>query len=154
VLFSTHCFGGLQRGLQTGGRAQTPLSLQNFGGRQLAGVHLFVLLALWTVNFSETFTSPALITSIRTPAEALEERLKVTVALAGVAVPICRFETPDDGLMLICDDVTLERSKKPDELMVSVGEVPAVTVLGVSGSACDSVVTKIRRAVATMATSD
>ena len=125
---------------------------KNVGEWQLAGVHL--LGSLCTVNFSETFTSPVLMISIREPAEALDERLKVTVALAGVTLPICSFETPDDGLMLICDDVTLERSKKPDELIVSVGDVPAVTVVGVTGSAWAGALANNSKAVVTRTTND
>jgi hypothetical protein len=146
LLVLTHTCGILQRGLQTGGCTHLSFSSQNLGSRQLEGVHLLLLAC--TVNFSEMFTSPVLMTSIRAPAGALDERVKVTVALAGVALLSSRLETPDAGLTLICFDVTLERSKKPDEFIVSVGEVPAVTVVGVTGSARASALAYNRKAKA------
>jgi hypothetical protein len=152
MLPASHCFGEMQRGLQTARRMQTPSS-QNLGGRQLAGPHAASTHALpshslggrqffevqtgvtpgSTTNFMETVTSPALMTSMRWPAGAVDARSNVTVALCGVALLIRMFETPLPGLTLTCDADTFDRSKKPEELTVSAGEVPALTLFGVMG---------------------
>jgi hypothetical protein len=93
-------------------------------------------------------------TSMRWPGVAVDAMSRVTVALSGVALPTRIFEMPVPGLTLICDADTCDRSKKPEELTVNVGEVPALTVFGVTGSACAGEINSVRKAVATRATND
>jgi hypothetical protein len=166
-----HSIVGLQRGIQISERAQMPSSLHDLGGRQLAalhagGTHLSPshtfggrqfdglqtrAAAGSTENFRETVTSPALMTSMRWPAFALDARSKVTVALVGVALLIRIFETPVPGLTLIRAADTCDRSKKPEELMVNAAGVPAVTVFGVICWACANEINSVTKAVATRA---
>jgi hypothetical protein len=93
-----------------------------------------------------------LITRVRWPAFAVDARSKVTVALCEVALLMRIFETPVDGLTLICDAGTCDRSKKPEELIVKFGEVPTVTVFGVMGWACATETNRVTKAVAMRAT--
>jgi hypothetical protein len=128
------------------------LSSQNRGGWQLTALHsstqmspshtlggrqLFELQTGAapgaTSSLIETVTSPALITSMRGPAVAVEAMSKVSVAVSGVALLIWIFAMPVPGLTLIWDADTCDRSKKPEELTVKADEVPALTVFGTRG---------------------
>lgn len=68
--------------------------------------------------------------SIRSPPAAALARSKDKVKLRAVALLTRRLVTPSRGLMSICDAATCDRSKKPLELMVNAGVVPAWTLLG------------------------
>jgi hypothetical protein len=153
-------------------RAQMPSSLQALGGRQLLRLQAAITHALPShslggrqlagvqtgttpgsnSNLIETVTSLVAMTSMRWPGVAVDAMSKVTVAVCGVALLIRMFETPVAGLTLICDADTCDRSKKPEELTVKLGEVPALTVFGVMGWACANEIHKVTKAVATRAT--
>lgn len=103
-------------------------SSQNLGGRQFDGPQ--TCLGRSTTNVTDKVTSLALTLSLRLPTEAVLARSKDKIKRCAVALLTRMLETPSLGLMAICDALTCERLKKPAELMVNVGVVPAWTFLG------------------------
>ena len=83
-----------------------------------------------TTNLTDTVMSWALMLSARASPVAVLASSKDKVKRCGVLSLTRMLETPSLGSMPICDAPTCERSKKPDELTVNVGEVPALMFFG------------------------
>jgi hypothetical protein len=102
------------------------------------------------MNLMETVTSSVVMTIVRGPVGADAARSKVKAALCGVGFLSARFETPVDGL--IATVVTRDKSKKPDELIVKLAEVPVLTDFGVTGCGSAGEISNVRNKVAASAT--
>ncbi|HXO71195.1 MAG TPA: hypothetical protein VN838_19705 [Bradyrhizobium sp.] len=105
-----------------------------------------------TMSLIETVTSSVVMTIARGPIGAVAARSKVKAALCGVPFLSATFETPVDGLIAICDAVTRDRSKKPDELSVKLADVPVLTDFGVTGCGSAGEISNVRNKVAASAT--
>lgn len=125
--------------------------LHTLGGRQLLEVQTCAV-PRSTMNLIETVTSSVVMTIARGPVGAVAARSKVRAALCGVAFLSATFETPVDGLIAICDAVTRDRSKKPDELSVKLAEVPVLTDFGMTGCGSAGEISNVRNKVAASAT--
>jgi hypothetical protein len=159
---------------------QTPSSLQNLGGRQLAGLQAGgggavqtpstqVLGARQlrglqaggrprsTVSLSDTVMSPRLMVSERGPVDALLARSNDRIRLCALGLLTRSPLTPSPGVTLNCDAAICDRSRKPLLATVNAGEVPVLTVFGVTlmgAWACAAEAKRQRIAIAAKPASD